>query len=347
MKKFKIYGLYVLSILILSCSKDKKIETYEINDTSFLVLETEKGLRNQELTLMLKGANEEDYTALATFYVNENPIVGNTFSSSTEGMFEVYAQYNLAGTTASTPIQIIEIFQPKRKVLIEDYTGTWCGNCPRMTTFVHEAMDITDHVAVISIHGNSIASGVDPLTIDEGTFLKNHFEVPGYPWGIINRGEVWDENDISNQINLYAGTDVDTSIRIKSVLEDDNLAVEISIISENNIANNKLVVFLLEDGILEDQVNYYDTDTSSPWYQMGNPIVDFVHNDVLRISLTDPLGDAIGSTAAFDVFSSNYSVTIPSEFNPSNLKIAVIVVNQDDTAINAQIASINEAKDFE
>jgi thiol-disulfide isomerase/thioredoxin len=347
MKKFKIYGLYVLSILILSCSKDKKVETYEINDTSFLVLETEKGLRNQELSLMLTGANEEDFTDLATFFVNENPIDGNTFSSSSEGMFEVYAQYNLAGTATSTPIQIIEIFKPKRKVLIEDYTGTWCGNCPRMTTFVHEAMEMTDHVAVISIHGNSISSGVDPLTIDEGMFLKNHFEVPGYPWGIINRGEVWDENDISNQINLYAGIDVDISIGIKSELVGDNLAVDVSVISENNLTNNKLVVFLLEDGIIEDQANYYAADATSPWYQMGNPIVDFEHNDVLRMSLTDPIGDAISNIVAFEVFSSNYSISIPSEYNLSNLKIAVIVVSQDNTAINAQIASINETKYFE
>ena len=347
MKNFKIYGLFAVSILMLSCNKDKEIEIYEINDASFLVLETEKGLRNQELSLMLKGSNEEDYTELATFYVNENPIDGNTFSSSSEGMFEVYAQYNLAGIQASTPIQTIEIFQPKRKLLIEDYTGTWCGWCPRMATFVHEAMDITDHIAVISIHGNSIVSGVDPLTIDEGMFLKNHFEVPYYPWGMLNRGEVWDQSDISNQINLYAGSDGDTSIGIKSELVSDILAVEVSIISENNLANKKLVVFLLEDGILKDQANYFDTDSSSPWYQMGNPIVDFEHNDVLRMSLTNPLGDAIANTAAFDVFSSSYSVTIPSEFNASNLKIAVIVVNQDDTAVNAQIASINDTKGFE
>ncbi|MFT4847677.1 MAG: thiol-disulfide isomerase/thioredoxin [Sediminicola sp.] len=346
-KKIKIYGLYVLSILILSCNKDIEIETYEIDEVPFLVIETERGLRNQELPFMLKGENEEDYTDLATFYVNENAINGNIFSSPSEGIFEVYAQYNLAGASASTPIQTIEVFQPKRKVLIEDYTGTWCGYCPRMTTFVHEAMGITDHVAVISIHGNSVVSGTDPLTIDEGMFLKNHFEVPGYPWGIINRGEVWDENDISNQINLYAGIDVDTSIGIKSELIDDNLVVEVSIISENNLTNKKIVVFLLEDEILKDQASYYDTDASSPWYQMGNPIIDFEHNDVLRMSLTNPLGDAIASTAAFNVFTSNYSVTIPTEFNLSNLKIAVIVVNEDNTAVNTQIASINEVKVFE
>jgi thiol-disulfide isomerase/thioredoxin len=347
MKKFKIYGLYVISILMLSCNKDKKIETYEINEASFLVLETEKGLRNQELPLMLMGANEEDYTDLATFYVNENPINGNIFSSSSEGTFEVYAQYDLAGTQTSTLIQTIEIFQPKRKVLIEDYTGTWCGYCPRMATLVHEAMEITDHVVVVSIHGNSIGSGVDPLTIDEGMFLKNYFEIPGYPWGIINRGDVWDQGDISNQINLYAGIDVDTSIGIKSELIGGNLAVEVSIISKNNLSNKKLVVLLLEDGIQKDQASYYDAVSNSPWYQMGNPILDFEHNDVLRMSLTDPLGDAIANTEAFDVFSSNYSVAIPSEFNPSKLKIAVIVVNEDDTAVNAQFAGINNTKGFE
>ncbi len=123
MKNFKIYGLFAVSILMLSCNKDKEIEIYEINDASFLVLETEKGLRNQELSLMLKGSNEEDYTELATFYVNENPIDGNTFSSSSEGMFEVYAQYNLAGIQASTPFFSPNVSCSSKIILVHGVDG--------------------------------------------------------------------------------------------------------------------------------------------------------------------------------------------------------------------------------
>ena len=339
--------LLLLSVLILSCDKEKEVEIYDINNASILVIDSEKSLRNQEVPLLLKGSNNEDYTNLATFYVNGNPIEGSTFSSASEGLFEIYAEYNLAGTISATAVKTVEVFIPKRKVLIEDYTGTWCGNCPRMTTFVHEAMELTDQVAVISIHGNSIFTGVDPLTIDEGMFLKNYFDVPGYPWGIINRAEVWDESDISNQLNLYAGIDAATSIGVKSELTGSNLDVEISLLSESNLSNKKLVVYLLEDGILIDQVNYYDTDPSSPWYQMGNPILNFQHDHVLRMLLTEPLGDQIPELDALKIHSQNFKITVPSNFDKNNLSLVAFVVNQDDTTINTQFARINEDKTFE
>ena len=342
-----IYSLCLLAVMVLSCNNDDKVETYDINSTSLLVVENQKGLRNQQIPLLLKGNNDEDYTSLATFYINGNPIDGNLFSSSSEGVFEVYAAYNLAGAMTNTETQTVEIFKPKRKVLIEDFTGNWCGSCPTMVTFVKEAMDLTDHIAVVSIHGNSLISSVDPLTIDEGTFLKDYFEVPWYPWGIINRTEVWNTSDISIQIIASAGINTDVSIGIKSEIIGDNLTVEVSIISEENMSNNKLVIFLLEDGILLDQVNYHNSNVNSPWYQMGNPIPNFQHDHVLRMSLTDPLGDSLLEVEALTIQNQNFSVTLPSQFNKANLSLVAMVVTNSNIAINAQFAHVNELKEFQ
>lgn len=69
--------------------------------------------------------------------------------------------------------------------------------------------------------------------------------------------------------NSFTGYESDISIKIESQLKDNKLSAQVKVISENDIVNNKLVVFLLEDGLLYDQVNYRNEDPRFPSYQMG------------------------------------------------------------------------------
>ena len=339
--------------LLLSCSGDDSANViYNINEESLLIKNYEKVLRNQEVVFDLMGDDNANYTEFAIFYVDNVAITGNVFSSSVEGVFNVYAEYDLAGTMTTTDATSVEVFIPKRKVFIEDYTGTWCGNCPRMTSAIETVREQSEELVVVSIHGNSINVFTDPLSIPEGMFLKNYFEVPYYPTGIINRDETWEQVQPNHELVIsqpiaLAGTDVDATISINSQLVGVDLMVEIKVISETNISSKKMVAFLLEDRILLDQVSYYDNVPESPWYQMGNPIVDFEHNDVLRMSITDPLGDVMPDISALEEFSVNYTLTIPADYNSSNLSIVAMVVNEDDAVINAQFAEINEDKEYE
>ena len=80
---------------------------------------------------------------------------------------------------------------------------------------------------------------------------------------------------------------------------------------------------------------------------MGNPIVDFVHNDVLRHSFTDALGNSMENpTIALTDNFFNYSFEMDSGFSQDNLGIVVMIVNQNNTAINSQFSKINSFKDF-
>ena len=348
----KVFVLFVF-IITLSCDRDDNSNViYTINEESSLVKNHEKVLRDQEVVFDLIGANNTNYTEFATFYVDGVAIMGNVFSSSEEGVFSIYAEYDLAGTMTATNTVSVEVFISKRKVLIEEYTGTWCGVCPRMTTAIEIVRELSEDVVVVAIHGNSINTGTDPLAIPEGIFLKNYFEVPYYPTGIINREETWEQvkpyyEFVISQPITFAGTDVDASISINSQLIGVNLTVEIKVISEIDMSSKKIVAFLIEDKVLYDQVNYFNNVPESPWYQMGDPIIDFEHNDVLRMSLTEALGDEIPNITALEEFSSNYTLTVSEDYNTSNLRIVAMIVNEDDTLINAQFAEINENKGYE
>lgn len=351
----RINNLYILCFVFVasilsSCNSDDKIVDNGLEAEAFLIVDSNIGLRNQEINFSLIDANEIDQSAAATFYINDEPIETTSFSADTEGTYTLYATYTLNGNLITTPPQEIAIIIPRRKILLEAFTGVWCGFCPRKTTAVKDLRRLTQHVAVVSIHGNSIYTGIDPLTIPEGMFLKDHYEVPGYPTGVMDRGDFWDFADGSAATEPfieYAGNEVPMTIAINSNLLGSDLSVETTLLSEVTLSGYKIVVYLTEDGILLDQVNYYNTNPDSPFYQLGDPIVDFEHSDVLREILTDPLGDEISTLAALNPMKYTYTTSISSEMNPQNLKLVVVVLDSNGAAVNAQFASILENKIFE
>src|SRR5690606_3041855 len=92
-----------------------------------LTIDVSRAMKNQTITFGLLDGNGDNTAADATFYVNGNAISGFTFVSPIEGSFEVYAEYIVNGETITTPVKEFSVYIPKRYVVIEDYTGTWCG----------------------------------------------------------------------------------------------------------------------------------------------------------------------------------------------------------------------------
>lgn len=320
-----------------------------VNGTeSTFIVEEEKVLRGQENTFTLIDIEGNDVSDTANFYVAGSAISGNIFSSSAVGVYEVYATYDLAGTTITTETKSFEVYIPKRKVVLEDYTGTWCGYCPAVAAAIEDVHELTNDLAIVAIHETSF-SYPDPMHFDQVQDLKDAFNIDGLPAARINRTVEWVDPYASGEVTGMAGQDTDTALAISSQVEGQNLSVEVKIISEQGIpSGKKLVVYLLESGIIHDQVNYYNTVPGSPFYGMGNPIPDFVHNETLRLSLSASVfGDSVSETAALDEYSKSYSVAIPSEYVVSNLSLVAMLVNDDNSAINSQFAHVNEAKNYE
>ena len=313
-----------------------------------LRVSTSKALRQQTVTFTLLDVNGEDTSADADFYVNGSAITGNTFLSANVGDFEVYADYQVAGEDYSSEIKNFEVFIPKRKVVIEDYTGTWCGFCPKVVLAIEAVEAVTHDVAIVAIH-KTAGSLPDPMDFPEITVLQDAFGIPnGFPKAQINRTNNWAEPFEVAEVTDMAGTDTNVSIAINSQLEGDNLTVDVKVIYEaGSESGDKLVVYLVESGIIYPQTNYFDTIVGHPYYGLGNPIPDYEHNDALRNSLSYVLGDAISATPAFNEFTKSYSLTIPSEYNPENLSIVAMVVKADNEAKNAQTADVNENKNYE
>ena len=64
----------------------------------------------------------------------------------------------------------------KKRVLIEDYTGTWCGNCTRVAHAIDEVKAQSDKVVTVAIH-----NGNDPYHFDGIAPLKNLILPESFP----------------------------------------------------------------------------------------------------------------------------------------------------------------------
>ncbi|RXR24128.1 Omp28-related outer membrane protein [Flavobacterium stagni] len=232
----------------------------------------------------------------------------------------------------------------KKNVLIEDYTGTWCGNCTRVAWAIEEAKAVSDKVVSVAIH-----NGNDPYHYADIAPLKNLI-LPtsqlALPVSRLNRMIVWSFPETSNvqQALDLTGNNTTIGLAMNSTVSNGNINLDVKVKCLDNYEGLKLVVYLLEDKLYYNQRNYY-----SDLYGGVNPIPNFEHNHVLRASLTDITGEAITGTVNGATVTRNFSVPVPANIaNPANISfVAFLTKASDNIAINARAAHANENQSFQ
>ncbi|MFK7747588.1 MAG: Omp28-related outer membrane protein [Kordia sp.] len=276
------------------------------------------------------GGNDYTITDSAMLTVNGNAIAGNRYMTLTTDDLVVTADkdgitspvFNLPVGDDTAP----SIFS--QKAIVEDYTGTWCGWCVRVSEAITLLEAQTDDAFVIAAHIG------DGMQNSYGQTLDGVYVTSGYPTAVINRDAVWAFPEPSNiaQVTNLASGNTTSGLSLNSMVVGNNLQVYVSAAFAQNTSGAKLVVFVLEDGIVASQANYTT-------YQGGvDPLPNFVHNHVLRHSMTNVFGDAIpsGSTAAGQKHTEVYDIPMPSSIS-DNTKVSVVamIVGSDDKLINA------------
>ena len=347
----KVPKLFLLFIILMSVACSKTEENVPLTTpTAQIVVDKlvrKASLINQEIPFTIITEDGEDVTADATFYVNGEPVSVLPFSSDVIGDFEVYGVYMQDGVEITTNTESFSVIIPKRKVVVEDYTGTWCGFCPRVAGAIYSLSEETNDITVVAIHETN-NNFPEPMHFGQVQLLKDAFNVDGLPAARLNRTEDWATPHPNSAVTSMAGLDTNLAIAINSEVEEGELLVQVNVVyEEGSVQGDKLVVYLLEDGIISDQFNYYNDDTTSPFYNMGDIIPDFEHNEVLRNSLSSVLGDAIPVTAELNEHIWSDTITLPSNYVVENLSIVAMVVGADNTAKNSQHAHVNEDKSYE
>jgi hypothetical protein len=230
----------------------------------------------------------------------------------------------------------------KKHVLIEDYTGTWCGNCARVAYAVEQVKQQTDKAVTVAIH-----DGNDPYSFNGLGPLKDLI-LPNSTWSLpisrLNRMTVWtypEPTNIQQAIDL-TGNNTTLGLALNSAVANGNINLDVKMKFIQNYTGLKLVVYLLEDNLFYDQRNYTN------YFNGINPIPNFEHNHVLRSSITNILGDDLTGTNYNATITKSFSLTIPTNIsNPTNISFAAFIVDSNNNVLNARASLANENQAFE
>ena len=186
MKKFLQRSSFLFLLLILSCSgSDENGGEDQTNQYIDLFVSGTEGFIGETIIFTAFDQNGNNVSTSSDFYVNETKIPSNTHTFNTIGTFDVYAKYGQLTSETKT----IEIMPTpitfKQNVVVEDFTGTWCGWCPRVSEAVRLLKQETSDPIVVAIHNG------DAMQFSQEGAIRQAFNVTGFPTALINRQERW------------------------------------------------------------------------------------------------------------------------------------------------------------
>ena len=340
---------FVFAILLFSCEEKYVIE----NPVETVIISADSSVKivGNTITFSALTNTGTNVSANTTFEVDGSIISSNAFSSATTGVYAVRGRF--AGKwSESISITFHDGSETNfaKRVLVEDYTGTWCGYCPRVAFALEQALaQPNNKVVAVAIHrasSNPISSSFDPYNFDSSA-IENILDDPGYPKGYLNRMTKWntpEDQNIQQVINLSQGANPKLGIALTSGLSNNNISLEVKVKFAKNFTGLKLVVYILENKLIYNQKNY------TAFYGGVSVIPNFEHNHVLRGLMTNLLGDAIADseTTIGKTFSRNFNISVPSNIlSKENLEYVAFVVDANGTALNSRAAKKTDVQAFE
>ncbi len=220
-----------------------------------------------------------------------------------------------------------ERYNPVKKILLEDFTGHQCGNCPRAH---EEAQSIYNQypgqIVILSEHVGYFAEvrSSGKYTYDFRTQVGNEIDSEfgasseGLPKGMINRitynqSKIQDRNVWNTIVNQVLQMPIQADIQILSKWSSDNKILNVAVQAKNIQTHSnhlKIFVYLVEDSIINWQKDYSKNPQDIP---------DYVHRHVLRASFNGTWGENI--TWNNNTFVKKYALTIDNRYNKQKLYV--------------------------
>ena len=225
----------------------------------------------------------------------------------------------------------VEPPQVSRAVLIEDYTGQYCVNCPRATEEIERLIEqYGDSIVIaVAIHSGPFGKSKgepSPLYTEVGDMYFNTWGMSAQPIGLIDRlfgstpfsytdwaGGVNYEVAIEPPVGFLTDIDYDEETR--------DVAIEVQTIGlDSALVSGKLQVWLVEDSIDSFQL-----------MPDGSREEHYNHMHVFRASVNDPWGDAL-SVSHGQVALKNYELKLDPAWVPEHCSVVTFLY--DDSGVH-------------
>lgn len=174
----------------------------------------------------------------------------------------------------------------ERVVLLEDFTGQRCVNCPKGTEVIEQLQQAYgDNVIAVGIHGGPLAfagnARYEGLSTDAGNEYYNHWGFDYQPIGLVNRHGAVNYTDWAAAVREELSKPAPLSLSVDAVLQEDgHIDITLAAYGTDGVVEGKLQVWLLEDSIAALQL-----------MPDGTPNTSYNHNHVLRAPVNGLWGE--------------------------------------------------------
>lgn len=241
-----------------------------------------------------------------------------------------------------------------QNVLLEDFTGHYCGNCPEAGVIAHQLEQAYGgRVIVIALHVGNLALPYPSFGFPadyrtaEGNAIDKAFKnaLSGIPNGFVNRvdngtgillqKDAW-SSVVASELTRKADVDLKLVRTYDSTSRTVTIDATVKYLTEGTIDDN-IVAMLTESNIIADQLDY----NANPQH-----IEDYEFDNMLRASFNGPWGEPLATTSLIPVgttITKRLTYTLPAEkpWVPANCDVVVYVHRHNTTKRVLQVQKIS------
>lgn len=229
-------------------------------------------------------------------------------------------------TIPLTPNDIAN-FDGKTVVLLEDYTGVRCSNCPAAGEIALQLQEQNEgHLVILGVHPNTALQnpegGLPDFRTNDGQEWNTYFNIPNYPQGLVNRvGGFLGPNEWASAVNNFIGTDAPVRLIIKSEYNNDSRELKLSIHSKflQTVESDdvRLITCMMEDSIVGAQ------------FIPGGVNANYTHRHVFRGTVDGMTWGRVmssaGSISEGSDFITNMKFTVDDNYNDDQFYIVAYI----------------------
>lgn len=236
-----------------------------------------------------------------------------------------------------------------KNILIEDFTGQRCVNCPKGSQAIEQLQesDFGSRIVAVGIHSGPFgknASGTKLLSLatQTGCDYFDYWKVEAQPGALINRQKpvLYNVLDWTTEVGKQLSAKANLAITAEAKVNGSNIDITVSEKAIETVAG-KLQVWVIEDNIMDIQTMPDAPDENPDW--TGGNKRDYVHNHVFRTSVNDPMGDDF-SINKDEEKQQTFVQALDAAWNPANLSVVVFVYNDNgiEQVVKSKVESLTQ-----
>ena len=272
----------------------------------------------------------EDATNKKVTWASDNEAVAKVdesgkVTSISEGTAKITVTTEDGGKTATCTVTV-KNYPKGNAILLEDFTGTWCGPCYYAMGKLHKILPAFGDKVILVCHHLNSGAVTDDFAISHSSTLASFYGLKYIPYsmldrtpGIVGKEVLFSTSSVSKEI-LDKRLVQPKSVTISLTTSYDEGSKDIKIKVEGELLQSlpkaKLNVYLVQDGIVA--------------YQNGGGD-KYVHHNALRAVISkDTWGDALGVSQG--KYSKEYTYKLPEKIgrfatDPAKMYIVAFVAD--------------------